>query len=187
MDMEFKAISFHNWPLIDLQSLLKRIQTNTKVTRSCFHRCTSKSNNNYTLSRILMPILVDLLLSLCFWKKMDSWLVPMLGTQELSWLDKVIYFLCSWQEKLGNYSSFWRPQTIELKVKEKNIEKRRKSSLLQRWAWPPSRTSESMASQPKYSTFHEDIQGLAMSRSIGDNVSKGIGVTHEPELIQLQL
>lgn len=155
--------------------------------RPCFHRCTSKFSNNYMLSRNLMPILAGLLLSLFFWNKMDSWLALMLETQEPSWLGKVLYSICSWQEKLGNNSPFWRSQAIQLKVKEENIEKRRKGSLLQRWAWPLSRPSKSMASQPKYSTLHEDIQGLAMSRSIGDNVSKGIGVTHEPELIQLQL
>lgn len=25
-----------------------------------------------------------------------------------------------------------------------------------------------------------DVQGLAMSRSLGDNISKQVGVTHEP-------
>lgn len=30
-----------------------------------------------------------------------------------------------------------------------------------------------------------DIQGLAMSRSIGDNVSKPIGVTSSPEIIKI--
>lgn len=31
------------------------------------------------------------------------------------------------------------------------------------------------------------MQGLAMSRSFGDNVSKPIGVTHIPEIIQLKI
>ena len=30
-----------------------------------------------------------------------------------------------------------------------------------------------------------DIQGLAMSRSMGDNVSKPYGVIHRPELIKI--
>lgn len=28
-----------------------------------------------------------------------------------------------------------------------------------------------------------ELQGLAMSRSLGDNISKPIGVTHEPEIL----
>ncbi len=32
-----------------------------------------------------------------------------------------------------------------------------------------------------------DMQGLAMSRSFGDNVSKTVGVTHVPEIIQLKI
>jgi serine/threonine protein phosphatase PrpC len=35
--------------------------------------------------------------------------------------------------------------------------------------------------------FITDMQGLAMSRSFGDNVSKPIGVTHVPEVIQLKI
>jgi serine/threonine protein phosphatase PrpC len=35
--------------------------------------------------------------------------------------------------------------------------------------------------------FIEDMQGLAMSRSFGDNVSKPIGVTHVPEIINLKI
>lgn len=35
--------------------------------------------------------------------------------------------------------------------------------------------------------FIKDMQGLAMSRSFGDNVSKSIGVTHIPEIIQLKI
>ncbi len=31
------------------------------------------------------------------------------------------------------------------------------------------------------------MQGLAMSRSFGDNVSKAVGVTHVPEIIRLNL
>lgn len=30
-----------------------------------------------------------------------------------------------------------------------------------------------------------DIQGLAMSRSLGDNISKPYGVTHKPEIIKI--
>jgi serine/threonine protein phosphatase PrpC len=32
-----------------------------------------------------------------------------------------------------------------------------------------------------------DIQGLAMSRSFGDNISKSIGVIHNPEMIKVAL
>ena len=35
--------------------------------------------------------------------------------------------------------------------------------------------------------FIKDMQGLAMSRSFGDNVSKPIGVTHIPQIIQLKV
>lgn len=35
--------------------------------------------------------------------------------------------------------------------------------------------------------FIKDMQGLAMSRSFGDNVSKPVGVTHIPEIIQLKI
>ena len=33
--------------------------------------------------------------------------------------------------------------------------------------------------------IYVDIQGLAMSRSLGDNVSKPYGVTHRPEIIKI--
>lgn len=33
----------------------------------------------------------------------------------------------------------------------------------------------------------KDMQGLAMSRSFGDNVSKPIGVTHVPQIINLKI
>jgi len=42
-----------------------------------------------------------------------------------------------------------------------------------------------MASKSKYFPFYLDMQGLAMSRSIGDNVSKPYGVTHKPEIIHV--
>ena len=32
-----------------------------------------------------------------------------------------------------------------------------------------------------------DLQGLAMSRSFGDNISKSIGVSSEPEIIKMKL
>lgn len=32
-----------------------------------------------------------------------------------------------------------------------------------------------------------DVQGLAMSRSMGDNISKSIGVISEPEIIKVKL
>lgn len=32
-----------------------------------------------------------------------------------------------------------------------------------------------------------DIQGLAMTRSFGDNVSKSVGVTHKPEMIKVKI
>ena len=44
-----------------------------------------------------------------------------------------------------------------------------------------------MASQPKYFLPYEDVQGLAMSRSLGDNISKPIGVIHQPELTEVEL
>lgn len=34
---------------------------------------------------------------------------------------------------------------------------------------------------------NQNLQGLAMSRSLGDNVSKPIGVTHEPEVVKLEV
>jgi serine/threonine protein phosphatase PrpC len=44
-----------------------------------------------------------------------------------------------------------------------------------------------MASKSEYALNYLDMQGLAMSRSFGDNVSKPIGVTHIPELIRLKI
>lgn len=44
-----------------------------------------------------------------------------------------------------------------------------------------------MATQPKYLPPHLDLQGLAMSRSFGDNVSKAVGVSCEPEIIRMKL
>ncbi len=35
--------------------------------------------------------------------------------------------------------------------------------------------------------FFIDIQGLAMTRSFGDNISKSVGVTHKPEMIKVPL
>jgi serine/threonine protein phosphatase PrpC len=32
-----------------------------------------------------------------------------------------------------------------------------------------------------------DIQGLAMTRSFGDNISKTVGVTHKPEMIKVKI
>lgn len=32
-----------------------------------------------------------------------------------------------------------------------------------------------------------ELQGLAMSRSFGDNISKPVGVTHEPDILQYTL
>jgi serine/threonine protein phosphatase PrpC len=32
-----------------------------------------------------------------------------------------------------------------------------------------------------------DIQGLAMTRSFGDNISKVVGVTHKPEMIKVKI
>ena len=32
-----------------------------------------------------------------------------------------------------------------------------------------------------------DLQGLALSRSFGDNISKSIGVSSEPEIIKMKL
>lgn len=32
-----------------------------------------------------------------------------------------------------------------------------------------------------------DIQGLAMTRSFGDNISKSVGVTHKPEMIKVKI
>ncbi len=34
---------------------------------------------------------------------------------------------------------------------------------------------------------NKDMQGLAMSRSFGDNISKPVGVTHIPEIINLKI
>ena len=44
-----------------------------------------------------------------------------------------------------------------------------------------------MASKPKYILCNKDIQGLAMTRSLGDNASKSVGVIHNPEIIQLTI
>ena len=44
-----------------------------------------------------------------------------------------------------------------------------------------------MASEPKYFLPYKDVQGLAMSRSLGDNISKPIGVIHQPELTEVEL
>lgn len=44
-----------------------------------------------------------------------------------------------------------------------------------------------MAAQPEYSINNADLQGLAMSRSFGDNVSKAVGVCSEPEIIRMKL
>jgi len=52
----------------------------------------------------------------------------------------------------------------------------------------PSWSTKSLATKSKYLIFlFKDMQGLAMSRSFGDNVSKPIGVTHIPEIIQLKI
>ena len=32
-----------------------------------------------------------------------------------------------------------------------------------------------------------DMQGLAMTRSFGDNISKSVGVTHKPEIIRVKI
>lgn len=44
-----------------------------------------------------------------------------------------------------------------------------------------------MAAEKAYIFHKVELQGLAMSRSLGDNISKPIGVTHEPEILQHQL
>lgn len=44
-----------------------------------------------------------------------------------------------------------------------------------------------MAAQSKYNISEKDLQGLAMSRSFGDNVSKPIGVNSEPEVIRMKI
>lgn len=31
------------------------------------------------------------------------------------------------------------------------------------------------------------MQGLAMTRSFGDNISKSVGVTHKPEIIRVKI
>lgn len=45
----------------------------------------------------------------------------------------------------------------------------------------------SMACAQRYIRAKEDVPGLAMSRSLGDNLAKGIGVTHEPEVVELEI
>ena len=37
-----------------------------------------------------------------------------------------------------------------------------------------------LPNQSNYTYYFLDIQGLAMTRSFGDNISKSVGVTHRP-------
>lgn len=81
---------------------------------------------------------------------------------------------------MGVDTSLTRSKTLCLKLEKENFEEWRSSSCSQRLKWGTYWTIESLASQPKYKYFYEDVQGLAMSRSMGDNISKPYGVTHKP-------
>lgn len=53
----------------------------------------------------------------------------------------------------------------------------RKNPSFQRRKRATSRANAGVAPKSKYLALNSDLQGLAMSRSFGDNVSKAVGVT----------
>lgn len=109
----------------------------------------------------------------------------MLGTPEPFWPDKVFPILFSRPQKLGTYLSVSRSKTFSGIGEKAHPQKWRESPLLERLARRACRPNESLAAQSKSYSSYSDIQGLAMSRSIGDNVSKPYGVTHKPEIIKI--
>ena len=113
--------------------------------------------------------------------------VPTSEIQEPSSLAKVPSPLFRQKEELVNILTLKRPQTRPPRLKIKNPKTRRQSLTIQRRQRESPRPYASLAPKTKYIPLHIDIQGLAMSRSIGDNVSKTVGVSCQPEIIQYKL
>jgi hypothetical protein len=96
------------------------------------------------------------------------------------WQGKVTTALFSRPQELGTDLSLSRSQTLRGKLKKENHQKWGENTSLQRRKWTASWPDAGVAPQSEYISLHSDLQGLAMSRSFGDNVSKAVGVTCDP-------